>query len=122
MSIASRIVSLKEYLQLKPPDGTKDEPIEGEIVISPSGSPARALIIKRLGRLLDDLLGDSQFEINFDLSIVVDPSQPALMPRPDVFVMNRARFLDAVRRDVFQWARRSSLSKSFRRAIPRKNF
>ncbi|HEX3685365.1 MAG TPA: Uma2 family endonuclease [Bryobacteraceae bacterium] len=101
MSTALRVVTLEEYLKFKAPDGTKDELIEGEIVISPSGSAAHALIIKRLGRLLDDLLADSPFEVNFDLSIIVDPMNPPSMPRPDVFVMNQARFMDAVRRRVF---------------------
>lgn len=101
MSTALDIVTLNEYLKFKAPDGTKDELIEGKIVISPSGSAAHALFIKRLGRLLDDLLADSPFEVNFDLSIVVDPMNPPSMPRPDVFVMNRARFMDAVRRRVF---------------------
>jgi Uma2 family endonuclease len=101
MSTASHIVSLEEYLKVKAPDGTKDELIEGEVVISPSGSAVHALIIKRLGRLLDDALEGSGFEVNFDLSIIVDPVSPPSMPRPDVFVMNRARFMDAARREVF---------------------
>ena len=101
MSTALEIVTLEEYFKFEAPDGTKDELIEGEIVISPSGSAAHALIIKRLGRLLDNLLADSPFEVNFDLSIVVNPMNPPSMPRPDVFVMNRTRFLDAVRQDVF---------------------
>lgn len=101
MSAASPIVSLKEYRDFQAPDGSKDELIEGEIVISPSGSPKHALLIKKLVRSLDDLLADSDFEVNSDLSIVIDASDPASMPRPDVFVMGRERFLGAARRDVF---------------------
>lgn len=101
MSAAAHIVPLEEYLAFETVDGTKDELVEGEIVISPSGSPKHALLIKRLVRLLDDVLADSDFEVNSDLSILVDAATPPSMPRPDVFVMDRARFLDAAKRDVF---------------------
>jgi Uma2 family endonuclease len=98
---ASRIVSLEEYLEFKTPEGTKDELIEGEIVISPSATPAHALIVKRLGRLFDKELEGSEFEAHFDLSIILDPATPVSMPRPDVFVINRERLLDAARRNVY---------------------
>jgi Uma2 family endonuclease len=101
MGTTSGIVSIAEYLDFRAPDGAKDELIEGEIVISPSGSPRHALLIKRLMLLLDGLLADSEFEVNSDLSIIVDSSNPASMPRPDLFVMGRSRFMDAARRDVF---------------------
>ncbi|MBV9158227.1 MAG: Uma2 family endonuclease [Acidobacteriaceae bacterium] len=101
MLTTSNGVSIEEYLDFHAPDGAKDELIEGEIVISPSGSPKHALLIKRLVRLLDDLLADSDFEVNSDLSIIVDAANPASMPRPDVFVMGRDRFMEAARRDVF---------------------
>jgi Uma2 family endonuclease len=94
-------MSLAEYLAFDPPEGSKDELLEGELVISPSGTPAHALIMKRLVRLLDPVVENSGFEVNSDLSIVVDPSEPASMPRPDVFVMERSRFLEAAKRDVF---------------------
>ena len=95
-------ISLAEYLTYEGPPGTKDELIDGELVISPSGSPNHALVIKRLVRLLDDLVGDSGFEVNSDLSIVVDASEPAFMPRPDVFVMGRKRYMEAAKRDAFR--------------------
>lgn len=101
MSTASQIVSMKEYLEFHAPDGTKDELIEGEIVISPSGTPKHALLIKKLVRLLDDLLAGSAFEVNSDLSMILNAENPASMPRPDVLVMDRSRFMDAARRDVF---------------------
>jgi Uma2 family endonuclease len=101
MGTISQLMSLAEYLKFEAPDGMKDELIAGELVISPSGSPKHALVIKRLVRLLDALVDNTEFEVNSDLSIVVDPSDPASMPRPDVFVMGRRRFLEAARRDVF---------------------
>ena len=39
--------------------------------------------------------------MNSDLCIVIDASNRASMPRPDVFVMDRARFFEAARREVF---------------------
>ena len=98
---ASHIVSIEEYLRFEAPDGMKDELIEGEIVISPSGTSAHAVIIKRLGRLLEAALEGSEFEVNFDVSIILDRESRPSMPRPDVFVMNRERFMDAVRRDAY---------------------
>jgi Uma2 family endonuclease len=97
----SRIVSLEEYLEFEAPDGTKDELIEGEIVISPSPTAGHALIVKSLLILLHEVLKGSAFEFSSDLSIIVDPASPPSMPRPDVFVMNRERLLDAARRNVY---------------------
>ncbi|MBV9304057.1 MAG: Uma2 family endonuclease [Acidobacteriaceae bacterium] len=101
MGTTSLTVSMEDYLSFEAPEGTKDELIEGEIVISPSGSPRHALVIKRLVRLLDEMLEGADFEVNSDLSIVLDASNPVSMPRPDAFVMDRRRFLAAAERDVF---------------------
>jgi Uma2 family endonuclease len=101
MGAASQTVSLKEYLEVQSVDGTKDELIQGEVVISPSGSPNHALLMKRLVRLLDGLVDGNEFEVNSDLSIIVNPADPASMPRPDVFVMDRVRFLAAARQERF---------------------
>ncbi len=40
------MMSLAEYLAFETQAGTKDELIEGELIISPSGSPNHALISK----------------------------------------------------------------------------
>lgn len=79
---ASHIVSLEEYLKFEAPDGMKDELIEGEIVISPSATSAHALVVKNLVLLLHDLLQGPGFEVNADVSIIVDPESPPSMPRP----------------------------------------
>ncbi len=94
-------MSLADYLNFQAPPGMKDELIAGEVVISPSGSPKHALLIKRLVRLLDSLVENAGFEVHSYLSIVLDTSEPASMPEPDVFVMARDRFLEAARRDAF---------------------
>ena len=94
-------MSLEQYLQFKTPPGMKDELIEGELVILPSGSPNHALLIKKLVRLLEEAIDQNQFEVNADLSIIINRADPASMPRPDVFIMDRPRFLQAAQRDEF---------------------
>ena len=77
MRTISPTISMENYLTFEAPEGAKDELIEGEIVISPSGSPRSALVIKRFVRLLDEMLEGADFEVNSDLSIVLDASNPS---------------------------------------------
>lgn len=98
MGTTSHTVSLDEYLTGS--DERRAELILGEIFISPSGSPVD-VVTKKIVRLLDEAIGPSQFEVNSDLSIIVNANEPASMPRPDVFAMARDRFLEAARQDTF---------------------
>ena len=101
MGVASQIVTLAEYLKMEYPDGVKDELIKGEVVISPAAKPNHQIIAKRLMELLDKIVDSAKFEVTFDNSIVVEPTDPASMPRPDVFVMGRARFRAAAAEDRY---------------------
>jgi Uma2 family endonuclease len=101
MGVASQIVTLAEYLKMEYPDGVKDELIKGEVVISPAAKPNHQIIAKRLMELLNKTVDPAKFEVSFDNSIVVEPTDPASMPRPDVFVMGRARFRAAAAEDRY---------------------
>lgn len=88
-----------------PEDGisgrVKDELIKGEVVVSPAAKPNHRIIAKRLMVLLDKIVDQAKFEVSFDNSIVVEPTDPASMPRPDVFVMDRTRFRAAAAEDRY---------------------
>jgi Uma2 family endonuclease len=101
MGVASQFVTLADYLKMESPEGADDELIKGEVVISSAAKPNHALITKRLMRLLDEVVDEAKFEVNVDMSIVVEPADPASMPRPDVFVMDRARFRGAAVEDRY---------------------
>jgi Uma2 family endonuclease len=101
MGVASQFVTLADYLKMQAPDGADDELIKGEVVISPAAKPNHALITKRLVRLLDEVVDETKFEVNVDMSIIVEPADPASMPRPDVFVMDRTRFRTAAAQDRY---------------------
>ena len=101
MGVVSPFVSLAQYLRMEYPEGSKDELIKGELVISPAAKPNHALIVKRLLRLLDEAVDGTRFEVNVDMSIIVDPTDPASVPRPDVFVMDRVRFRTAAAQDRY---------------------
>jgi len=101
MGVASQFVTLADYLKTESPQGADDELIKGEVVISPAAKPNHALLTKRLMRLLDEAVDETKFEVNVDMSIIVEPADPASMPRPDVFVMDRARFHTAAAQDRY---------------------
>jgi len=101
MGVASQFVTLADYLRMQAPDGADDELIKGEVIISPAAKPNHALITKRLMRLLDEVVDETKFAVNVDMSIVVEPADPASMPRPDIFVMDRTRFHTAAAQDRY---------------------
>lgn len=101
MGVASQFVTLPEYLTMEYPEGVKDELIKGEVVISPTTKPNHQIIMKRLMELLDKIIDQAKFEASFDTSIVVEPADPASIPRPDVFVMDRSRFRAAAAEDRY---------------------
>jgi len=101
MGVASQIVTLAEYLRMEFPEGTKDELIQGEVVISPAAKPNHLRVIKQLVRLLDDILDGKKFEAYSDMSFVADAIEPASMPQPDVFVIDNARFTKAAAEDRY---------------------
>jgi hypothetical protein len=121
MGVVSPFVSLAEYLKIEAPAGMKDELIKGEVFISPAAKPNHALIVKRLLRLLDDAVDSARFEVNCDMSVILDASDPASMPRADVFVMDRVRFRMAAAQDRYPEGSPELPLKLFRPAIQRRN-
>jgi Uma2 family endonuclease len=82
--------TIEQYLSYQPPANTKDELIEGKIILSPSPMPEHADICARLYDLLKPLLKGSPFVVRLDTSIRLQQSQS--MPRPDLFVIDRERW------------------------------
>ena len=101
MGVVSQFVTLADYLKMEFPDGVRDELIKGEVVISPTAKPGHQAIVKRLVRLLEAVTDEAKFEVNSDTSIVVEPTDPGSMPRPDVYVMGRVRFQRAIAEDRY---------------------
>ncbi len=101
MGVVSQFVTLADYLKMEFAEGVKDELIKGEVLTSPTAKPGHQLVVKRLIRLLDAVIDEARFEVNFVTSIVVEPTDPASMPRPDVFVIHRTRFLTAAAEDRY---------------------
>jgi len=101
MGVVSQFVTLADYLKMEFPEGVKDELIKGEVLISPSAKPAHQLITMQLLVLLSEVIDRTKFLANYDTSIVVEPTDPASMPRPDVFVIDRVRFRTAAAEDRY---------------------
>jgi Uma2 family endonuclease len=101
MGVASQFVTLADYLKMESPEGLDDELIKGEVAICRAAKPNHALITKRLMRLLDEVVDEAKFEVNVDMSIIVEPADPASMSRADVFVMDRTRFYRAAAQDRY---------------------
>jgi Uma2 family endonuclease len=101
MGVASQFVTLTDYLKMEYSEGTRDELIKGAVVISPAAKPNHQLVTMQLLLLLNDAIDKSKFLVNYDMSIVVEPTDPASMPRPDVFVMDRTRFRSAAAEDRY---------------------
>lgn len=74
MAALTTLLSVDEYLQLPPrDDDTRDELIEGEIILSPSAKPLHARIVRRLLKLLEELettgfelMTDAGFQLGHD--------------------------------------------------------
>jgi Uma2 family endonuclease len=101
MGVASQFVTLADYLKMEFPEGVRDELIKGEVVISPAAKPNHQLVTMQLLLLLNEAVDKTKFLVNYDTSIVVEQSDPASMPRPDVFVMDGARFRTAAAEDRY---------------------
>ena len=101
MGVASQSVTLAEYLRMEFPEGTKDELIRGEVVISPAAKPNHQLIALQLLDLLRAVVDKAKFDVSYDMSIVLDAEDLPSMPRPDVFVINRAHYRKAAAEDRY---------------------
>lgn len=86
-------MTFTEYLAYKAPPGFEDELIHGEIRLSPSAKAEHQEICKRLERLLDAVIS-SAFIAQRDTTLYVAGAEG---PRPDVFVIRKARWNQARR-------------------------
>ncbi len=85
-------LTIEEYLSYQAPEGWDDELIDGEIVLSPTANRTHTDICARLYDLLKDLLRQTGFVVRQDTSMRLDEEKS--MPRPDVFVISRKRWLE----------------------------
>ncbi len=99
MSTAAARVSIEEYLAYQAPPGFRDELIEGEIVLSPDPKPSHSKICKNLVTKLDSLVNRQLFEVCLATNMVLERDDS--MPSPDVFIIDRERWLSAIREDEY---------------------
>ena len=92
-------VTIEQYLSYQAPPEMKDELIEGEILLSPSPMPEHADICARLYDVLKAALEGSDFVVRQDTSMRLQTSES--MPRPDVFVIDQARWNAAARSKTY---------------------
>ncbi len=85
-------LTIEEYLSYEAPEGFRDELIDGEIILSPTANRTHADICLRISDLLRSPLHGSNYVVRQDTSMRLDESRS--MPRPDVFVVGRKRWLE----------------------------
>src|SRR3954464_7297746 len=98
MSTASLPVQMSlEQFQVRPrrTDGSREELIEGELVVSPDPKADHAYIAEMIREAIRPLLSKGCF-IDNNSSVVC--WRPRSMPYPDLFVLRRERMLEAARR------------------------
>lgn len=92
-------ITVEQYERFEGYPGLRDELIYGEIVMSPQAKPLHQETVRSIERLLSALLENTPYVARQDTNIKF----PALnsMPAPDVFVVERAAWLEACRKDEY---------------------
>jgi len=92
-------ITIEQYLAFKSPAGFRDELIEGEIILSPDPKALHNEVAHQLCRLLERKLKGSKFVARQRTNMRMP--QDHSMPSPDVFVIDKARWLAAITEDGY---------------------
>ncbi len=92
-------ISLADYLDYVAPEGFDDELIEGEIILSPAPKVIHEDICRTLFRMLEDAVDNTEFVVWTGMSMALETYES--MPRPDVFVIDRKRWITAREDDTY---------------------
>jgi len=92
-------ITVEQYLLFKSPAGFRDELIEGEIVLSPDSKALHQEVAHQICRLLERKLKGSKFVARQRTNMRMP--QDHSMPSPDVFVIDKARWLAAITEDGY---------------------
>ncbi len=84
-------MTFDEYSQYEAPAGRRDELIHGVVILSPSPNRRHQDLCLALYRLLDDVIA-SDYVVRLDTTVRLGMAEG---PRPDVFVIDRARWIAA---------------------------
>jgi Uma2 family endonuclease len=95
MSTAAKAppITVEQYLGFEGFPGLRDELINGEIVLSPQPKPLHADIARNVERLLERAIEGKDFVVRQNVNM--DLREDNSMPSPDVFVIERSRWVAA---------------------------
>jgi Uma2 family endonuclease len=91
-------MTVSEYMNYRAPSGFRDELIDGELILSPSAGTYHADLCSALTDLLKPLLRRTDFIVRQDTTVRArqnEPEECGNWPRPDVFVIDKARWIAA---------------------------
>jgi Uma2 family endonuclease len=91
------MATFTEYLRYQAPPGSRDELIHGEIVLSPSPNRRHQDICTQIYDLLKAIIS-RDYVVRLDTTVNLGISEG---PRPDVFVIDRKRWVAADEHDGF---------------------
>lgn len=95
-------ISLSEYMRYTAPPGFQDELIEGELIWAASHNRRHADVCHKLTRLLESLVDESKFVVRNDVTLILNWDEDAgNRPRPEVFVMDRQRWVNSDLQDGY---------------------
>lgn len=92
-------IHIDQYLAFEAPSGFRDELIEGEIVLSPDPKPLHAAVANRLSDLFRARLVGMPFIVQQRVNFRMEDCHS--MPSPDVFVLDKSRWREAVETDTY---------------------
>jgi len=87
-------MTFADYLNYTPPPGMRDELLHGEIVLSPAAKRRHQDICHQIVKLLEQMISP-EFVVRQDTTINLAGWQGKEGPRPDVFVIDRQRWVEA---------------------------
>jgi Uma2 family endonuclease len=92
-------IHIDQYLGFDAPSGFRDELIEGEIILSPDPKPLHPAVANRLSDLLKARLLGTPFVVQQRVNFRMEDCDS--MPSPDVFVLDKSRWQEAVKTDTY---------------------
>ena len=99
-TLKSPPITVEQYLNFQAPRGFRDELINGEIVLSPDPKPLHYSVCERIFNLLHQAgISEERWKIAQRLNIKFRDEHS--MPRPDVFVIDRAAWITALKANQY---------------------
>jgi Uma2 family endonuclease len=98
MATGAQLLTVNDFIAFESAEGMRSELIHGELILSPDPKPLHQDVAANIFMSLRQVLAPTDYHVNMRTNMLLHAHE---MPSPDVFVIDRKRWTDALTQNTY---------------------